>query len=479
MSPNEYDAVVVGAGPNGLVGAITLAQAGWKVLVLEAASTIGGGLRSSDLTRPGFVHDICSTVQALGVASPAFADLPLQDHGVEWCHPGVPVAHPLDGGRAAILRRDVAETAAAFTPKDARRYERLMGTLVDHSTALVATLLSPLQLPHAPVAAAGFGRHAIRSADALARLRFDGDEPRALLAGTAAHAMQPLTHAGTAGYGLFLGLLAHAFGWPVARGGSQQLADALGAIFIDLGGEIETDYEVRDLNALPPARATLLDVTPRQVLNIAGDRVTGRYRRALTRYRYGPGVFKVDWALTGPIPWANTDVRTAGTVHLGGTLDEITRAEAEVDAGRHPERPYVIVVQPTIMDSSRAPNGAHVAWAYCHVPNGSTVDQTIAIENQIERFAPGFRDVVLDRHTMHTAAMETHDANYVGGDINGGAGDLRQLFTRPLISLHPWATPIPGVYLCSSSTPPGGGVHGMCGLHAARLALLRANRVPT
>ncbi len=470
---SQYDGVVVGAGPNGLVAAITLARAGWKVLLLEAGSTIGGGMRSAQLTRPGFTHDICSTVQALGVASPAFADLPLAEHGVEWCHPEFPLAHPLDHGRAAVLHRGVVDTTQDFTPKDARRYKRLMTPLVEHASPLVETFLAPLQVPHAPIAAAAFGRRAIRSAHALARSQFDGDEPRALLAGLAAHAIQPLTNTGTAGYGLFLGLLAHASGWPVARGGSQQLADALGAIFLSLGGEIVTDHEVTDLRQLPPARATLLDVTPRQALQITGDGFTGRYRRGLAKFRYGPGVFKVDWALSGPIPWTNADVRNSGTVHLGGRLEEITTAEAEVAAGGHPDRPYVIVVQPSVMDRSRAPAGAHVAWAYCHVPNGSTLDQTDVIERQIERFAPGFRDVVSDRHTMTTAAMETHNANYVGGDINGGAADLRQLFTRPVASTHPWATPIPGLYLCSASTPPGGGVHGMCGLHAARLALAR------
>jgi len=473
MTTNEYDAVVVGAGPNGLVGAITLARTGRKVLVLEAGPTIGGGLRSAELTEPGFVHDICSAVQALGVASPAFHDLPLAAHGVEWCHPDIPLAHPLDAGRAALLRRDVAETANGFTEPDARHYRRLMAPLAGHANQLVATFLSPIQFPRTPVVAARFGLQAISSAQGLARRRFDGDQPQALFAGLAAHSIQPLTGVGTAGYGLFLGLLAHASGWPVARGGSQQVANALGAVFTELGGEIVTDHEVRDLREIPGARTTLLDVTPRQLLQIGGAEITGRYRRALTRYRYGPGVFKIDWALNEPIPWTNADVRRAGTVHLGGRIEELAAAEARVHAGRHPERPYVIVVQPTVMDPSRAPAGSHTAWAYCHVPNGSTIDQTEAIERQLERFAPGFRDVVRARATMHTAAMEAHDANYVGGDINGGAADLRQLFTRPIASVHPWATSIPGVYMCSSATPPGGGVHGMCGLHAARLALAR------
>ncbi len=471
--PTEYDAVVVGAGPNGLVGAITLARRGWKVLLLEAADTIGGGTRSAPLTSTGFVHDVCSTVHALGVASPAFADLPLADHGVEWCHAEIPVAHPLDDGRAALLHPSVTNTAAGFPAGDARRYSQLMGPLVARAPDLVATLLSPLTPPRHPLAAVGFGRHAIRSAHGLARGRFDGDAARALVAGISAHAMQPLTHVGTAGYGLFLALLAHAGGWPVARGGSQVLADALGAILVGLGGEVVTGHEVCDLAALPPARAILLDLTPAQVLRIGGDRLHGRYRHALERFRYGPGVHKLDWALDAPIPWTNADVGRSGTVHLGGTLDEIARAEATVAAGAHPDAPAVILVQPTVMDPSRAPDGGHVAWAYCHVPNGSDVDQTDAIERQIERFAPGFRDVVTARHVMGPAAMERHDANYVGGDINGGAADLRQLLTRPTVSPRPWATSIPGVYLCSSSTPPGGGVHGMGGLHAARLALAR------
>ncbi len=473
MSTSEYDAVVVGAGPNGLVGAITLARAGRRVLLLEAASVIGGGMRSAELTRPGFVHDICSTVQALGVASPAFADLALEAHGVEWCTPEIAIAHPLDGGRAALLHRDISATTAAFGPDDGRRYRALMGPLVAHRETLVATLLSPLRFPRAPFRAAAFGRHAIRSARGLARAHFREDEPRALLAGSAAHAIQPLDHLGTAGYGLFLNLLAHANGWPVARGGSQRLADALGAILVRGGGEIVVDHLVADLADLPPAPITLLDVTPRQFLAMAGDRVTGHARRALTRYRYGPGVFKIDWALDGPIPWTNPGARTSGTVHVGGTLDEITASEDVVATGGHPEQPFTLLVQPTVMDPSRAPAGKHVAWAYCHVPNGSTLDRTEAMESQIERFAPGFRDVVLARHVMNTVAMETHNPNYVGGDINGGAGDLRQIFTRPVVSLHPWATSLDGVYLCSSSTPPGGGVHGMGGHHAATLALTR------
>lgn len=473
MTTGEYDAVVVGSGPNGLVGAITLARAGRRVLLLEAASTIGGGLRSADLTRPGFVHDVCSTVHALGVASPALAGLDLTEHGVEWVHPELPLAHPLDGGRAALLHRDVSTTAGGLDRADATSYERLMSPYVRSAGALVDTFLSPLQLPRHPVAAARFGARAVRSVQSLSASRFDGDEARAMLGGLAAHAIQPLTGAGTAGYGLFLATLAHAVGWPVVRGGSQCLADALASMLTALGGEIVVDHEVRSLTQLPAAPITMLDLTPRQVLAVADDRLDGRYRRALTRYRYGPGVFKLDWALSGPIPWTNRAVHTAGTVHLGGRLEEIVAAEAEIHAGRHASRPYVIVVQPTVMDRSRAPADAHVAWAYCHVPNGSTVDQTAAVEAQIERFAPGFRDVVLDRHVMDTAALETHNANEVGGDINGGAGDLRQLFTRPVVSLHPWATPLAGVYLCSSSTPPGGGVHGMCGLHAANLALHR------
>ena len=471
VSRSEYDAVVVGAGPNGLVGAITLARAGRKVLLVEAAPTLGGGMRSAELTEPGFVHDICSTVHALGVASPALRDLALAEHGVEWVDPEIQFAHPLDDGRAALLYRDVTRTADAFSPADGRAYTRLMQPLVDAAPQLVETLMSPLSRPRAPIAAARFGRHAIRSAQHLAQAAFDGDEPRALVAGASAHAIQPLTNAGTAGYGLFLGLLAHASGWPVARGGSQQLANALGAILTELGGEIVTEHRVHDLDELPPTATTLLDITPRQLLRIGGERITGRYRRALAGYRYGPGVFKVDWALREAIPWTNADVRRSGTVHLGGTLEEIVAAEGAVTRGEHPHRPYVIVVQPTVMDRSRAPAGAHVAWAYCHVPNGSIVDQTAAIEGQLERFAPGFGDTVIARHTMNTAAMEAHNGNYVGGDINGGAGDLRQLFARPGASLHPWTTSIPGVYLCSASTPPGGGAHGMAGLHAARLAL--------
>lgn len=469
----EYDAVVVGSGPNGLVAAITLARAGRRVVLFEAAASIGGGLRSEALTEPGYVHDVCSTVQALGVASPAFAELDLEAHGVEWVHPPLPLAHPLDGGRAATLHRDVHETADGLGV-DGTHYRRTFDPMVEHASGLVSTFLAPLGMPDAPVSGARFGLRAIRSAHGLANARFATDEARALLVGAAAHAIQPLTAPATAGYGLFLLLLAHAYGWPVARGGSQNVADALGRVLRSHGGEIVTGHEVTDLATLPRAPITMLDVTPRQLLRMGGDAVPTGYARRLGKFRYGPGVCKVDWALTEPIPWAHTSARAAGTVHVGGTAEEITASEAEVHAGRLPDQPYVLVVQPTVMDPTRAPAGGHVAWAYCHVPNGCDADRTAAIEAHIERFAPGFADVVRARHTMNAPAMERHDANYIGGDINGGAGDLRQLFTRPVASPHPWATPIDGVYLCSSSTPPGGGVHGMCGLHAARLALHRS-----
>jgi phytoene dehydrogenase-like protein len=469
----EREAVVVGAGPNGLVAAITLARAGWKVTVFEAAAVAGGGLRSEALTLPGYVHDVCAAVLALGVASPALSGLPLADHGVRFVHADVPLAHPLDGGRAAVVQRTVDATAATFGP-DGPRYRAMFGPLVEHADAIVEGILSPLRAPRSPLTMARFAQVSLRAAAGLARSRFSGDQAAAILVGTAAHSMVSLTAPGTAGFGVLLTVLGHRVGFPVVEGGSQRLAEALVAILRAGGGDVVTDHPVRSLSDLPPADAVLLDLTPRQVVTIAGDRLPARYARALGRFRYGPGVFKLDYALDGPVPWTAPAVGTAATVHLGGTATEIVAAEGEVVSGRHPARPYVIVVQPTVADPTRAPAGKHVVWAYCHVPHGSDVDMTVAVERQFERFAPGFRDRVLARHVMGPAAMEAHNANHVGGDINGGSADLRQLFTRPVASLRPWATPVRGLYLCSSSTPPGGGVHGMGGWHAA-LTVLRAH----
>jgi len=475
--PDAPDAIVIGAGPNGLAAAITLARAGRSVVVYEAAATPGGGSRSAELTLPGFIHDPCSAIHPTAVASPFFRSLRLERHGLEWVHPDAPVAHPLDDRRVVLLERSVAETGAlldAGGQRDGRAWRRLFDAPVRAAEALAPELLGPLiHLPRHPIALARFGLPSVLPATALARRVFRGDEARALFGGLAAHSMVALERPATASFGMAMGLFAHGFGWPMARGGSGRIVDALVAELTALGGTIVTDHRVASIAALPRARAYLFDVTPRQLLSIAGDRLPSGYRRQLQRFRQGPGVFKLDWALDGPIPWAAQGAGRAATVHLGGTLAEIAAAESAVAAGRHPERPFVLLVQQTPFDASRAPAGKHTAWAYCHVPNGSTVDMTAAIEAQVERFAPGFRDRILARSSRDPAAMEAYDENYVGGDINGGSADWRQLIFRPVPALDPYATPARGIYLCSSSTPPGGGVHGMSGHLAARSVLRR------
>lgn len=474
MAPTP-DAVVVGAGPNGLAAAITLAREGRSVTVFEAADTIGGGCRSAELTLPGFVHDVCAAIHPMAVASPFFRSLPLRDHGLEWIHPDIPLAHPLDDGTAATLERSLAATAHSLGA-DGPAYQRLIGPIVRDWSRLDRQLLGPpLRAPRHPVALARFGLRAIRSARGLAEAAFDGQHASALFAGLAAHSNLPLDRRFSAALGLFLGASGHAVGWPVARSGSQAIVDALGSYLRSLGGEIVTGTRIASLEQLPPATAVLLDVTPRQLIEIAGERLPGAYRRKLARYRYGPAAFKIDFALDGPIPWQAEECGRAGTVHVGGTLAEIAAGERAVARGDHPERPYVLVAQQSLFDPGRAPGDMHTAWAYCHVPNGSDVDMTERIEAQIERFAPGFRERVLGRHVLSPGALERYNENYVGGDIAGGSLDWPQLFARPTLRL-PYSTPVRGLYLASSSTPPGAGVHGMCGHHAARAALRRELR---
>ncbi len=462
--------MVVGAGPNGLAAAIALARAGRGVRLLEGQATVGGGCRSAELTLPGYVHDTCSTVHALALASPFLRQLPLAEHGLELVHPDAPLAHPLDDGSAVVLERSVADTARGLGA-DGRAYRRLFDPLVRDAGPLFGELLAPLRAPRHPLLLGRFGLSAVRSAASLARSRFEGERARALLAGCCAHSMLSLRSPVSAAFGIVLALSAHAVGWPVARGGSQRLADALADHLRSLGAAIETGRPVESLDELGQAAPVLLDVTPRQLLALAGTRLPDRYRRALERYRYGPGIFKLDWALDGPIPWTAAEVARAGTVHLGGTLDEVAAGEQDTFEGRHAPRPFVLLVQASRFDDTRAPAGKHSAWAYCHVPSGSTRDMTAAIEAQVERFAPGFRDLIAARSTMDSAEVERRNPNYVGGDINGGLQDIRQLFTRPVARPVPYSTPLPGVYLCSSSTPPGGGVHGMSGYWAARAAL--------
>jgi phytoene dehydrogenase-like protein len=475
MPDRHYDAVIVGSGPNGLAAAISLARAGRSVLVIEGRDTVGGGMRTAELTLPGFRHDICSAVHPLGMGSPFFRDLPLEQHGLRWIQPDAPLAHPLDHGEAVVLDRSFDATAA-YLGRDAAAYRRLIAPLAERWQEILGDLLGPLSVPSHPVAFARFGAGAILPAAALARAWFRGQRARALFAGLAAHSIMPLQRPLTAAYGLMLGLLAHGVGWPMPAGGSQAIADALASYLHSLGGEIRTGWWVRSLAELPPADAYLFDITPRDLINIAGDALPSGYQRTLRRYRYGPGVFKLDYALDGPIPWRNPAVARGGTVHVGGTLEEIVASEQDAWQGRHAEQPFVLVVQSSLFDPSRAPAGKHTAWAYCHVPNGSTVDMTATVESQIERFAPGFRDRILARHAMNAMQMEQYNPNYVGGDINSGVQDLFQHFTRPAVRVSPYTTPNPRIFLCSSATPPGGGVHGMCGYWAAQAALRQVNR---
>jgi phytoene dehydrogenase-like protein len=472
MAVHEYDAIVVGSGPNGLAAAIVLARAGRAVCVFEAKQTVGGGTRSAALTRPGFLHDVCSAIHPMALGSPFLRELPLEEHGLELIHPPAPLAHPFDDGTAATMERSVDATADGLGA-DAASYRGLMGPLAHAADEVIGDVFGPLKVPRHPLATARFGLSALRSAKGLATRRFETERARGLFAGVAAHSMLPLTAPTTAAAGLVLGLIAHAFGWPMARGGSQRIADAMASHLRELGGEVITSHPVSSLDELPSSGMVLLDLTPRQVLRVAGDGLPERYRRSLARYRYGPGVCKLDWALDEPIPWRAPSCARAATVHLGGTLEEIAHSEQEVWQGRHAERPYVLLAQQSPFDPTRAPEGKHTAWAYCHVPSGSEVGMTDRIEAQVERFAPGFRDRIIDRSVITAAAIEGYNANYVGGDINGGVQDIRQLFTRPTPRVVPYATPAPGLYICSSSTPPGGGVHGLCGYFAARAALRR------
>ncbi len=467
-SRRGYDAVVIGSGPNGLAAAITVAQTGRSVLVVEGQETIGGGMRSAELTLPGFLHDVCSAVHPMGIASPFFRTLPLAEHGLEWIQPTLPLAHPLDDGTAVIVDRSIEKTAANLG-EDGKRYAALMAPLVSDWPKLDSFLLGPLSFPAHPIAAARFGLHALRSASGIARSSFRGARARALFAGIAAHSMLPLEQMPSGAFGLVLEITAHAVGWPIARGGSQSLANALASYLRSFGGEIVTGMPVESLEQLPPARVVLCEVSPRQLLGIAGSRFPAGFRRKLERYRYGPGACKVDWALDGPIPWKAEECRRAGTVHLGGTLEEIEESERAAWRGAPAEKPFVLLAQPTLFDPTRAPAGKHIAWAYCHVPNGSNVDMTERIENQIERFAPGFRDRILKRSVRTAVNIELYNPNMAGGDINGGSPELSQLFLRPTWRMY--RTPTKGVYICSASTPPGGGVHGMCGHLAARAAL--------
>ncbi|HMI02666.1 MAG TPA: NAD(P)/FAD-dependent oxidoreductase [Pedobacter sp.] len=469
MSKTEFDAVVVGSGPNGLAAAITLQQEGLSVLLIEGKDVIGGGLTSAEFTLPGFVHDVCSAIHPLAIGSPFFNTLPLADHGLDYTFPDLAAAHPFDDGTAAVLASSLEETASLLG-QDEQAYLDLFKPLVRDWPDIAADVLGPLHFPKHPIAMAKFGLKALTSSTYLAK-RFKTRAAKGLWAGMAAHSIQPLTNLTTSAIGLVLMTAAHLKGWPIPVGGSKEIANALSSYFISLGGRIETGRYIKSLTELPSAKIVLFDVTPKQLLQIAGHKFSSIYKWQLERYRYGMGVFKIDWALDGPIPFTAPEARKAGTVHIGNTLEEIQLSEQLSWQGKHAEKPFVLLAQQSLFDDTRAPEGKHTAWAYCHVPNGSVKDMTAIIEQQVERFAPGFRDLILARHIMNTAQVEEYNSNYIGGDINGGVIDIGQIFTRPALRSSPYRTSAKGLYICSSSTPPGGGVHGMCGYHAAKTAL--------
>ncbi len=467
----EFDAVIVGSGPNGLAAAIEIARAGHSVCVFEAADSIGGGTRSAELTLPGFIHDVCSAIHPLGAASPFLKSLPLAQHGLQWIHPPACLAHPLDDGTAVVLERSVEKTAAALGI-DGPGYAKYFSKLTRNSDALLPEVLAPpIHRPRHPFLWIRFGINALQSAQRFSQKHFKGARAPALFAGLAGHSNMPLDTRPTAGFGLLLGMLGHAAGWPLARGGSQNIAGALASYLGSLRGEVVTGTRVKSLSQLPSSRAVLFDVSPLQLLKLAGDQFPPSYRWELQKFKHGPGVFKIDWALNSPIPWRSRECSRAGTLHLGGPHEAIMDAEASVSRGRCPDRPFVILAQPSLFDSSRAPSGKHTAWAYCHVPNGSKIDMTDRIESQIERFAPGFKDCIIEKHIMTPADFETYNSNYIGGDIGGGIQNILQIIARPSLRANPYSTPVKNLLLCSASTPPGGGVHGMCGFHAARAAL--------
>jgi phytoene dehydrogenase-like protein len=472
MTATDLDAVIVGSGPNGLAAAVALAEAGLAVRVFEREDEIGGGTRSAELTLPGFVHDVCSAVHPMGILSPFLRGLPLAKHGLEWVLPPASVAHPLDDRDPVMLYRSLDETSEGLGA-DGAAYRRLLAPLLRSPHDLLADLLAPLRIPGGPLQMLRFGLRAIWSANRLARMAFRDEAARALFAGCAGHSILPLSHPLTSAFGILFALAGHVAEWPVAKGGSGAITRALASYFESLGGSIETGTSVARLKDLPDARAVLFDTDPRQLSEIAGDELPAGYRRRLGRYRYGPGVFKVDWALDGPIPWRDPRCLEASTVHVGGGLEEICASERDMYHGRHSDRPFLIVCQQSDFDTSRAPDGKRTGYAYCHVPHGSTLDRTDVIEAQIERFAPGFRDCILARHTMDTEAFGAYNPNCVGGAITGGVADLFQLFTRPVARLDPYSTPNPRLYLCSAATPPGGGVHGQCGYWAAQSVLRR------
>lgn len=466
----KYDAVVVGSGPNGFAAAITLQRAGLSVLLIEGKETPGGGTRSAELTLPGFIHDVCSAVHPLAADSPVFKQFHLEQFGLEYLKPQYAVAHPFDDGSAIAIHSSVDTTAAQFG-KDAGNYKRIFSQLVKQWASIRSAFIGPLHISAYSNTKAKFAYHALSSAMHFAKHQFSTNAAQSVFAGMAAHSMLPLNKLTTSSIAIVLNTLAHINGWPLPKGGAQQIANALEACFKKAGGELQKGFMVTSLQQLPPSTAILLDVTAAQLLSIAGDKFSAWYKWQLQRYRYGAGIFKIDWALSRPVPFTNDKCRQAATIHIGGGIQEIYNSEAVISKNMHAEKPFVLFAQPGVVDTSRAPKGKHTAWAYCHVPNGSTLDMTGAIEKQVERFAPGFSDCILARSVMNTHDVEAYNPNYIGGDINGGALKASQLFTRPVLRLSPYRSAAKGVYICSASTPPGGGVHGICGYYAARRAL--------